>query len=297
MISALLTIVALIAFAANSILCRSALLSHSIGPLEFASIRLFSGIIALLPIIIFRRRWFGTKGEARGDNPNAVSIRVATVAPAAMLFCYALFFSLAYVQLSTGTGALILFASVQMTMMGISVSRGTKVLPLQWVGMVVSFGGLLYLVSPGLSAPSLSGAILMVIAGMSWGVYSILGRREPRAVIATARNFLFCLPGVVILAAIVMIKAVTFGGAQVTSKGIALAIVSGAVASAMGYVLWYVAVKRISTATASVAQLLVPVFAAMGGVLFLHESLTIRLAVALASIAGGVALTIVKGKR
>jgi drug/metabolite transporter (DMT)-like permease len=289
--------VALIAFATNSILCRSALLSNSIGPLEFASIRLFSGIIALLPIILFRRRWFGTRDEAQSGQTSTLAIGWTTIAPAAMLFIYALFFSLAYVQLSTGTGALILFASVQMTMMGITVARGTKVLPLQWVGMVVSFGGLLYLLSPGLSRPSLSGAILMVIAGMSWGIYSVLGRREPRAVIATARNFLFCLPGVVILAVIVVVKSLSSGGAQVTPMGILLAMVSGAVASGMGYILWYVAVKRISTATASVAQLLVPVFAAMGGVLFLHESLTVRLAVALASIAGGVALTIVKGKR
>jgi drug/metabolite transporter (DMT)-like permease len=214
-----------------------------------------------------------------------------------MLFSYALFFSLAYMRLSTGTGALILFASVQITMLGISVGQGTRVLPLQWVGMVVSFGGLLYLLSPGLSAPSLSGALLMITAGASWGVYSVLGRREHRAVIATARNFLFCLPGVVTLAAIVIIRAVSFDGAIVTSKGVMLAVISGAVASAMGYIIWYVAVKRISTATASVAQLLVPVIAAMGGVLFLHELLTVRLAVALTAIAGGVALTIVKGKR
>jgi drug/metabolite transporter (DMT)-like permease len=297
LISVLLTLLALIAFATNSILCRSALLSHSIGPLEFASIRLSSGIIALLPILLFRRRWFGTQEEAQSGQTGSLVIGWPTIAPAAMLFSYALFFSLAYVQLSTGTGALILFASVQMTMMGITVARGTKVLPLQWVGMVVSFGGLLYLLSPGLSAPSLSGAILMVIAGMSWGIYSVLGRREPRAVIATARNFLFCLPGVVVLAVMVMVRSLSTGGAQVTSKGVLLAMASGAVASGMGYVLWYVAVKRISTATASVAQLLVPVLAAMGGVLFLHESLTVRLAVALATIAGGVALTIVKGKR
>jgi drug/metabolite transporter (DMT)-like permease len=292
----LLALFTLVAFAANSILCRQALTSGSIGPVEFTSIRLGSGLLALSPIILLRKRQFGSIPVAAAGESNPLRIQRSSIWPATALFGYAVFFSLAYIQLDAGIGALILFASVQITMIGVSIARGNKVTLFEWAGLVISFSGLIYLLLPGLSAPPALGAVLMMVSGMSWGMYSLLGKAQARPILSTARNFLFCLPGVMILGLVTIGNSVRLGHIPATTEGILLAVISGAVASAMGYILWYMTMRRITTTVASVSQLVVPILAAMGGVLFLHESLSLRLMIASGLIIGGIVITIVSRK-
>jgi drug/metabolite transporter (DMT)-like permease len=210
------------------------------------------------------------------------------------LFGYAIFFSLAYVRLSAAVGALILFPTVQITMIGGSLLQGNRVTVLQWIGVVISFLGLLYLLSPGLSAPPIIGTAMMIISGASWGVYSLLGKHQERPILSTARNFLFTLPAVVVIAAFAVGPWLQTGRTQLTVHGVVLAVISGAVTSGIGYILWYLTVRRISTTVASVSQLIVPILVAAGGVIFLHEHLTGRLVVSAILIIGGIVLTIVK---
>lgn len=286
----------LTAFAANSILCRQALMSGSIGPVAFTSIRLGSGILALLPIVLFRRASWRSAGTASNDASDPLRIKASNIWPAVALFSYAIFFSLAYVRLSAAVGALILFPTVQITMIGGSLLQGNKITLLQWVGVVISFMGMLYLLSPGLSAPPVLGTALMIISGSSWGVYSLLGKHQPRPILSTARNFLFSLPAVLVIAAFAMGRWFQNSQTQLTTNGVLLAVISGAVASGIGYILWYLTLRRISMTVASVSQLFVPILVAAGGVIFLDEHLTNRLTVSAILILGGIMLTMVRKK-
>jgi len=288
----LLAILTLTAFAANSIFCRLALISGSIGPVEFTAIRLVSGMIALLPLILFRKRLFRQAVVESAAGRDLLKFRLRNFWPAAALFGYALTFSLAYVQLDAGVGALILFASVQISMVGISIIHGNKVTPFEWSGFVISFLGLIYLLSPGLSAPPALGTFLMIIAGISWGVYSLLGKNQNSPTLSTARNFLFCLPGVLILCFIAASSMVLHGNPRMNTDGIVLALISGAVTSGLGYVLWYLTVSRITITAASISQLVVPIIAAIGGIIFLNENLSLRLIAASFMIIGGIMITI-----
>jgi drug/metabolite transporter (DMT)-like permease len=288
----LLAFFTLVAFAANSILCRLAMMSGSIGPIEFTFIRLASGTIALLPLIIFRKHWFRRELTESSGGQDLLKIRLSGFWPAIALFGYALSFSLAYVQLDAGVGALILFASVQMTMMGVSMIQGNKVTPPEWAGFVISFAGLIYLLLPGLSAPPALGTILMIVSGVSWGMYSLLGKNQAQPILSTARNFLFSLPGVMILGLIMTGNIIRHGSPQMDADGITLALISGAIASGMGYILWYLTVRRITTTVASISQLTVPILAAIGGIIFLNETLNLRLVVASIMIISGILLTI-----
>lgn len=292
-VTVVITLLALTAFAANSILCRRALYTGDIGPVEFTAIRLFSGMLILIPVIWINRSRTEVAAPQDKSAQNLKSRAVRKILPAAALFSYAIFFSLAYVRLTTGTGALLLFGSVQTTMLGIYLFRGNRVGIFAWAGLVTSFLGLIYLLLPGLSAPSGIGTVMMMLAGVSWGFYSILGQRESAALYATARNFLYCLPGVLVLAVFAISRTNGVEQITITTHGLTLAVISGAIASALGYILWYLAVKRISTTTASIIQLLVPLIAAVGGVVFLNESLSMRLFVAGALISGGVLISLV----
>lgn len=290
--SLILLVFTLIAFAANSILCRQALMTGSIGPVEFTAIRLGSGIIALLPLIVFRKSIFARPSAEKQQQRYQRIIERSNLWPAMALFCYAIFFSLAYIQLDAGTGALILFASVQITMIGWSIIQGNKVTLFEWAGIAISFSGLIYLLSPGLAAPPALGTIMMILSGASWGIYSLLGKHQDNPILSTAKNFLFCLPGVIILVLLSIGHFIQVGPAKLSGHGISLAIISGAVTSGMGYILWYLTVVRITITAASVSQLVVPILAATGGVLFLGESLSLRLGIASALILGGIVLTI-----
>jgi len=265
----LLTTLALVAFAANSVLCRMALRDALIDPISSTQIRLAAGALTLAPFLFARR-------------DHILPVRARDIAPAAALFAYALAFSLAYVSLEAGAGALILFAAVQISMIGIGVIRGARPTPLEWSGLVISFVGLSYLLAPGLSAPPIASALLMMLAGAAWGVYSILGKKEPDPVAATARNFTLTLP----LVAVLFVAGAPW--TEATPAGIALAAASGAIASGLGYVIWYAALRDLNAMAAPIVQLAVPAIAALGGVALLSEPLTIRMLIASALILGGI---------
>ena len=267
-----LTAVAMVAFAANSLLCRLALQQRGIDPASFGSIRLVSGAITLALVVRLRVR-------------PSVAGRADWLA-AAMLFAYVAFFSFAYLSLPAGTGALILFGAVQLTMLGAGLGSGERFGPAAWFGFALAVVGLVYLVSPGISAPPLFGAVLMAVAGVAWGLYSLRGRGVADPLAATARNFTRAVP----LALALSLGFVASAHADAT--GVALAVASGALTSGLGYVVWYAVLGRLSAMRAATVQLSVPVLAAFGGVLFLSEAITPRLAAASVAILGGIALVL-----
>jgi drug/metabolite transporter (DMT)-like permease len=271
-----LTLFALVAFAGNSILCRLALGADSIDAYSFTAVRLVSGAFALLLLNAARQpRTFSKNGSWRGSL---------------ILILYALPFSLAYVRLNAGTGALLLFAAVQLTMIGRGLRSGERPLPLEWLGFAGAAAGVVYLVLPGLTAPDPIGAALMIAAGISWGVYSIMGKTSGDPASVTAGNFQ--------RAALVIMPAVVFiwPWLSISFAGVVLAAVSGVVASGLGYTAWYGALKYLSVTRAALIQLAVPVIAAAGGVIFLGETITVRLFLSSAAILGSVVLATRQGK-
>jgi drug/metabolite transporter (DMT)-like permease len=267
-----LTALAMFAFAANSLLCRLALQQASIDPASFTGIRLVAGAFALAAIV----------GLHSGRSPLAHSDWLA----AAMLFAYAAFFSFAYVSLPAGTGALILFGAVQLTMFSVGLRSGEHFATIAWFGLALAVGGLVYLVSPGVAAPPLLGAASMAIAGIAWGVYSLRGRGVPDPLAATAGNFLRAAPMGIALCLVLMSRA------HASVGGVVLAIASGALTSGIGYVIWYAALRTLPAMHAATVQLSVPLIAALGGVALLSEAITLRLALASAAILGGIALVL-----
>jgi len=269
----LLTTATMVAFAANSVLCRLALGDAAIDAASFTTLRLISGAIMLL--IVSR---VASRKRAAGSGGNWFS--------AAVLFVYAAAFSFAYISLSAGTGALILFGTVQATMILVALRTGERPHPLEWLGLVAALGGLVYMVLPGLSAPSPSGSALMAAAGIAWGVYSLRGRGATDPTQAITASFVRALPFVLIL------SAITFRGVSLSPRGAVLAVISGALTSGLGYVLWYIALKGLTVTRAAIVQLSVPVIAAAGGVVFLAENVSSRLIISSVMILGGVALSV-----
>ena len=203
-----------------------------------------------------------------------------------MLFMYAIAFSLAYLSLTAGTGALILFGTVQVTMILAALRSGERPQLLEWLGVLLALGGLVYLVMPGLKAPSLFGSTLMIMAGIAWGVYSLRGRGTASPLADTAGNFIRAVP------LIIAVRLVTLNNVLLSQCGILLAVLSGAVASGVGYVIWYAALRSLTATRAAIVQLSVPVLAAWGGVVFLAEDISLRLILAAAFILGGITLAI-----
>ena len=271
--TASLTSLALVAFAANSLLCRLALGAAQIDAASYTSLRLLSGAATLWAIVAFSRR-----STAVPEGGGWIS--------AAMLFLYAVAFSFAYLTIDAGTGALILFGAVQATMILAGFIEGHRPHTLEWVGLVSAFGGLVYLVSPGISAPAPFGSALMAVAGIAWGIYSLRGRGSGDPVVATAANFARAVPFALLVSLFLLADF------EVTAAGAWLAVLSGALASGIGYVIWYAALKGLTTTRAAIVQLSVPVLAAIGGVLFLSEPITYRLLISSFVILGGVALAI-----
>jgi len=279
--TAIATTVAMMAFASNSILCRLALGSRAIDPATFTTVRLVSGAAALLVVSLATGR-AGRRGAGNWKS-------------GAMLFVYAIFLSFAYVGLNTATGALILFGSVQLTMLGTAIATGERPQPLQWLGLLAALGGFIYLVSPGLEAPSLLASILMTISGAAWGVYTLRGRGGADPISATTDNFVRAVPFVL---AVMIVSGLVWRDTHVSTRGVVLAIVSGALTSGIGYVVWYTALKGLTATRAATVQLTVPVIAALGGVVFMSEAVSVRLAVSAAMILGGVAFVLAgKGDR
>jgi len=272
---ALLTLFAMLAFAGNSLLCRVALRDTAIDAASFTTIRLASGALVLAAIMLARR----SRPTAAGSWPMA-----------AMLFSYAAFFSFAYRQLTAATGALLLFGAVQTSMLGYRLASGERLRPLQVAGLAVAVGGLVYMLLPGLAAPPIVSAACMLLAGASWAVYSVLGRGVKDPVGATAGNFVRSVPFTVVL------SLAAIGSFQIDRAGVAYAVVSGAITSGLGYVLWYAALPALKATSAATVQLSVPAIAALGGVALLSETMSPRLLVASAAILGGIALTISRRK-
>lgn len=264
----LLTFIAMIAFAANSLLCRLALGQGLIDAASFATVRVVSGALVLALIMLPRWR---IQGRAPTDWRSAT-----------MLFTYVVFFSFAYLSLSAGTGALILFGAVQLTMIIAALRHGERFRPLSWAGLALAFLGLVYLVSPGITAPNPTGAVLMTIAGIAWGFYSLLGRSADDALEATANNFIFSVPLVIVVSLLFL------GDFHSSALGLGLAALSGAMASGLGYVIWYAALRGLTATRAATVQLSVPVIAAFGGAALLSEPVTLRLVLASVATLGGV---------
>jgi drug/metabolite transporter (DMT)-like permease len=270
-----LTALAMTAFAANSLLCRLALRGGHADPAAFTLIRIGSGAAALCLVLRLRHA-----GRIGGNWPSALA-----------LFAYGIAFSFAYLSLSAGTGALLLFGAVQASMLLAGFLKGERLGPAQGLGLMFAVAGLVYLMLPGVAAPRPLGAALMLAAGVAWGLYSLRGRGAGDPVAATAGNFLRAA-SLAVLAALLSVSRL-----EVDATGWALALVSGIVTSGLGYVIWYTALKHLTATRAAVVQLSVPVIAAFGGVLLLGEMLTLRLTVATCVILGGVALAILGKQR
>ncbi len=265
----LLSVVALVAFAANSILTRAALSGTSIDPVSFTAVRIASGAVMLWLVVRFR----APGAEGRGSWASALA-----------LFGYAIAFSLAYRSLTAATGALLLFGAVQVTMVSWGLVRGERLSVLQWLGVLLALAGLIWLLLPGLSAPPLLAAGLMLAAGCAWGIYTLRAKGAGDPTRVTAANFARAtLPAV-------GLGLLFAGDMSWDGRGLALAVASGAVASGMGYAVWYAVLKHIGTHTAAVSQLTVPVITAIAGVLLLSEPLSWPTVVGGAFIIGGIAL-------
>ena len=265
----------MLAFAANSVLNRMGVAGGLIDPVSYAVIRLAAGAVTLAVLVVARRAWRG------GTVWPGMQGRLAGVGG---LLAYLFGFSVAYLSLDAGIGALILFGSVQITMFGGALLAREVVPPARWAGAALAFMGLLVLVAPGGSIGAIGPVAAMVLAGAGWGVYSLLGRGADDALLATAANFGLALPVALGVGLILGL------GDRVQPMGVWLAVLSGAVTSGLGYALWYGLVPRLGAARAGVAQLTVPVLAAGGGAVLLGEGVSLRFAVAAALVLGGVAL-------
>ena len=266
----LVTALAMTAFAANSVLARLAMATGEAGPWSFTLIRLVSGAVVLALIVSPRR-----------------AITSGSWASGAALLLYAAAFSLAYLTLATGTGALILFGIVQITMIGWGILQGERLAAARWAGLALALGGLVWLLLPGLEAPPLIGALLMGAAGIGWGIYSLRGRGADQPTVLTAGNFARASVLAIVIAGPALLLS---GEAAPSIEGIVYALASGAITSALGYAIWYAALRDLSASLAAIAQLTVPAIAAIGGMVFLSEPLTLRFVIATGLILGGVAL-------
>jgi drug/metabolite transporter (DMT)-like permease len=272
----ILTLLAMIAFAGNSLLCRLALKRTAIDAASFTFIRILSGAVALWLILTIRK---GTSQKA-GSWASALA-----------LFAYAAAFSFAYISLSAGTGALLLFGAVQATMILWGLREGERLRTRQWLGLALAVGGLVVLLFPGLSAPPINGALLMICAGIAWGIYSLRGKGAGDPGNATAGNFLRA----VVFAVVLSIALLPW--ARLDRAGVGYAVLSGAIASGFGYVIWYSALPGLKAASAATVQLSVPVLAAAGGIIFLGELITLRFLLASIAVLGGIALVVIEKTR
>lgn len=268
-----LVCLAMLAFAGNSLLCRVALRDTDIDPASFTAIRLCSGALTLWLFLLLRSQG----RQATGNWPSALA-----------LFLYAGLFSYAYTQLEAGAGALLLFGAVQVTMIGYALFQGERFTPLRWLGLGIALAGLIGLLLPGLSAPPLASSLLMAGAGIAWGVYTLRGRSGGSPALASAGNFIRSAP-----LALLLVSAAWFSGAvEIDTAGALWAVASGALASALGYLIWYAALPHISATNAATIQLSVPVITAIAGIILLSETLSLRLLLTSVAILGGIALVI-----
>ncbi len=309
-----LVCIAMLAFAANSLLCRMALANTDIDPGLFTTIRLASGALCLTLLVAFTARRSllasnkseqsasgteggavniksaaaGTNSAATNTSPIAAIKQQASIAGALSLFVYAIAFSYAYISMSTGTGALLLFGAVQLTMISVGLLKGERFAAFQWLGFLLAFAGLVILLLPGASAPPLFSALLMVSAGIAWGFYSLLGKKSNAPLLLSAGNFLYAT---LLTLPLVMWLWVTSTW-QWSNEGVFYALASGIVASGCGYAIWYKALPLIQSTTAATVQLSVPVIATLMGWAFLAEAISLQIMIASLMTLGGIWLVI-----
>ena len=267
----LLAALAMTAFAANSLLCRMALVETDIDPASFTFWRLTSGALMLTLLVVMRNQ----KPLQEGNMTSAIT-----------LFVYAAGFSFAYISMTTGAGALLLFGAVQVTMISWGLFKGERMSALQWGGFLLALVGLIMLLLPNAAVPQLSSALMMLAAGIAWGVYSLKGKGAKFPIEATAGNFIRATP----LALVLLV--IFWPGGEFHAEGMAYAVASGAIASALGYALWYSILVHIAAIKAATLQLSVPVLAVFAGWLFLDEPVTLRIILSSLAVIGGVAMVI-----
>jgi drug/metabolite transporter (DMT)-like permease len=273
--TALLTLLALVAFASNSILTRLALGAGAMDAATFTTLRLLAGACVLAAIV----------RAQGGPSPVGRAGRRGLIGPVA-LFAYAAPFTFAYVRIGAATGALVLFGAVQITMVGWGIATGERPRVRSWVGIAAAAAGLAWLMLPSLRRPDPIGSALMVVAGCAWGVYSIAGKKATNALAANARSFVWAVP----LALLLNLAAAS--SVAISARGLLLAAISGGVTSGLGYAVWYRALRGLTATQAGIVQLSVPVIAAAGAVVFLHESVSPRLAISGAAVIGGLTLVL-----
>lgn len=277
--TSLYTGLALVAFAANSVLCRLALGEGTIDAASFTTLRIASGALTLLLI----SAW---KGNARGTQPGG------SWASAGYLLGYAIAFSFAYISLDAGTGALILFGAVQITMISAGLALGERPRALEWIGLTCAIVGLVYLVLPGFAeTPPLAGSVLMAAAGLAWGLYSLRGQLQTDALATTTGNFVRATPAAAVCSVFALASM------NLSTTGALLAVASGALASGLGYVVWYAALRGLTATRAATVQLAVPILAALGGATVLSETISGRLVFAAVLVLGGVGVAVTARKR
>ncbi|UPR58585.1 DMT family transporter [Vibrio sp. ED004] len=295
----IITFITLVAFAANSVLCRWALMDQTIDPLSFSVVRILSGAITLLILLTLSSNAKRKQDKIEGNTSMYTKIRSELDLTAILaLLVYMFGFSFAYLTLGAGLGALVLFVAVQFTMIAAHLFAGNRLSSLEWGGCLLSVAGLVCLLMPtgATSSPDLISIILMVLAGVGWGVYTLAGKKSTNALQSTSANFGFS--SLVIIALLSLLAFVPSVTAQIsiTEQGLIYAVLSGAVASGVGYSLWYYVVKKLNTVVASIAQLSVPVIATLGGVLLLSEPVTMQFVISSTVILIGISLVLVAPK-
>lgn len=277
----------MIAFASNSLLCRAALKQTHIDAATFSFVRILSGAVALCLFMNVRRRITADRtASSLVKNLSASLLRNGNWISALALFVYAAGFSFAYTSLSAGTGALLLFGAVQATMIVWGLQKGERLSTIQSAGFIITVTGLVVLVLPGISAPPLMGSMLMLAGGVAWGIYSVRGKGEKNPASATTGNFVRAFPFAAALSIIFIMRA------HLDLSGITFGIISGAITSGLGYVIWYSVLPDLKAVSAAIVQLSVPVLAATGGILLLAEPITMRYVLASLAVLGGIALVV-----
>jgi drug/metabolite transporter (DMT)-like permease len=296
----IITFITLVAFAANSVLCRWALVDQTIDPLSFSIVRMLSGALTLLILLTLSSNAKRKQVKA-SDSNTSIYTKVRTqfdLTAILTLLVYMFGFSFAYLTLGAGLGALVLFVAVQFTMIAAHLLTGNRMSSLEWVGCLLSVAGLIYLLMPTESTGSsdLISIILMALAGVGWGIYTLAGKKSTNALQSTTANFGFgSLVILALLSLLAFIPSVT-EQISITKQGLIYAVLSGAVASGVGYSLWYYVVKKLNTVVASIAQLSVPVIATLGGVLLLSEPVTMQFVISSTVILLGISLILVAPK-
>ncbi|WP_061016999.1 DMT family transporter [Vibrio splendidus] len=295
----MVTFITLVAFAANSVLCRWALMDQTIDPLSFSIVRVISGALTLLILLTLS----SNSKPKQGSSNSGISVYTKLKSQFQLtsilsLLVYMFGFSFAYLELGAGLGALVLFVAVQFTMIAAHLFSGNRMSLIEWCGCLLSVAGLVYLLMPTEStqAPDLVSIILMSLAGVGWGIYTLAGKKSTNALQSTTANFGFSSLAILVLVSLLLVIPSVASQTSITEQGLIYAILSGSVASGIGYSLWYYVVKKLNTVVASIAQLSVPVIATLGGVLLLSEPVTMQFVISSTVILLGISLVLVAPK-